>query len=263
MHNMADDNLLEQLGTANAGAAWTVFLRRYTPLILGVARQYQCDQQSLNDCYLFVCEKLIDDDFRRLRAWRHEDVRFASWLRAVVANLCVDWLRSVQGRRRPFRSMTDLTGPERLVYTHRFTFGASLRECHEAVAINYPELTELDVAAIIRRINRLLTPQQHWTLAHQRRMAASLDDAEIFREAEQTRDVHATPEEFAASEQQQERLRQALRQLTTQQQLLLKLRYQEGLSLKEVARLAGQENLQRARYQIQLALERLQALLSD
>jgi RNA polymerase sigma factor (sigma-70 family) len=263
MHDMADENLLEQLGTANAGAAWTAFLRRYTPLIVGVVRQYQRDAQSLNDCYLFICEKLIDDDFRRLRAWRNENVRFASWLRAVVANLCVDWHRSVQGRRRPFRSFADLTGPERLVCIHRFKFGASLRECHEAVVVAYPQLSELDVAAMIRRMNGLLSPQQHWMLANRRRAAVSLDDTEIRRQAEQTWDSQETPEELAVAGQQQERLHAALRQLTTSQQLLLKLRYQQGLSLKEVARLAGYENLQQARYQIRLALERLQTLLSD
>ena len=110
MQNLADERLLEQLGTASAGAAWTAFLNRYTPLILGIARQYAHDEQSQHDCYLFVCEKLVDNDFRRLRAWRRQDaLSFASWLRAVVANLCVDWYRSVHGRQRPFRSVADLS----------------------------------------------------------------------------------------------------------------------------------------------------------
>lgn len=264
MHEMADEKLLERLGTASAGAAWTAFLHRYSPLIMGVARQYEHDEQSLHDCYLFVCEKLVDDNFRRLRAWRrHENLNFTGWLRAVVANLCVDWYRSVLGRQRPFSSIADLTGPERLIYTHRFELGASRRECHEAVVIAYPQLTELDVALIIRRLNRLLTPKQHWALANRRRRAVSLDDAGIQREAEATGDARETPEEFALANQQLTRLQAALRQLSTQQQLLLKLRYQQGLSLKEVARLTGHDDLQQARYQIQLALKRLQALLSD
>jgi len=264
MQEMADENLLEQLGTASAGTAWKVFLHRYTPLIMSVARQYRRDQQSVHDCYLFVCEKLIDDDFRRLRAWRRrENLRFTSWLRAVVANLCVDWYRSVQGRQRSVSAISQLPEQERLVYTHRFEFGASLRECHEAVAITYPQLSELDVAAIIRHINRVLTPQQHWMLASRPRLAKSLDDVETRREAELTWDEQETPEQLASSSQQQARLRAAFRQLPTGQRLLLKLRYQQGLSLKEVARLTGHENLQQARYQIRLALERLQALLSD
>jgi len=264
MHDMADENLLKQLGTAAAGAAWTVFLRRYTPLILGVARQYQRDEQSIQDCYLFVCEKLIDEDFRRLRAWRRRDnLQFTTWLRAVVANLCVDWHRSTQGRQRPVSSIADLPGPERLVYMHRYELGASVHECHEAVAARYPQLTVLDVAAIIRRINQLLTPQQHWMLSTRRRLAVSLDDAGIRSQAELTLDAQQTPEELAESEQMKKRLRSALRHLPARQRLLLKLRYQQGLSLKEVARLAGHRDLQQVRYQVRLALERLQALLSD
>jgi len=264
MHDMADDNLLEQLGTASAGAAWTAFLHRYTPLIMGVARQYRHNGQSLHDCYLFVCEKLVDDDFRRLRAWRrHGNLNFTSWLRAVVANLCVDWYRRTHGRQRPFSTVADLTGPDRLVYTQRFELGASFRECHEAVAVAYPQLTELDVALIIRRINRLLTPQQHWALANRQRQAVSLDEPEILHATELAQEAWDTPEELAAAAQQKRRLQAALRQLPTRQRLLLKLRYQQGLSLKEVARLTGHVDLQQARYQIRLALERLQGLLSD
>lgn len=264
MRDMADENLLEQLGTASAGAAWAAFLRRHSPLVMGVARQHQRDEQPLHDCYLYVCEKLVDEDFRRLRAWRpREGLQFTSWLRAVVANLCVDWYRGVQGRQRPFSSVTHLPGLDRLVYTHRFELDESLHECHEAVAMAYPHLTELDVAAIIRRLNCLLTPQQHWRLANRRRQAVTLEDAESWHEAALTTDAQATPEECAAADQQQLRLASAMRQLPGHQQLLLKLRYQQGLSLKEVARLTGHEDLQQARYQIRLALERLQALLSN
>lgn len=264
MRDMADENLLEQLGTASAGAAWAAFLEHYTPLIAGVVRQYLRDEQSLHDCYLYVCEKLIDNDFRRLRAWRQrEGLQFTSWLRAVVANLSVDWYRGVQGRQRPFSSIANLPAPDRLVYTHRFELGERLHECHEAVAVAYPHLTELDVAAIIRRINCLLTPQQHWGLANWQRQTVTLEDAESWHEAALTTDAQTTPEECAAADQQRLRLGAAMRHLTEREQLLLKLRYQQGLSLREVARLAGYDELQQVRYQIKLALKQLRAQLSN
>jgi len=264
MRDMADEELLEQLGTASAGEAWTAFLNRHTALILGVARQYQHDGQGLHDCYLFVCEKLVDDGFRRLRAWRQQEhILFTSWLRSVVAHLCVDWYRSVQGRHRPFRSIAVLDGPERLVYSCRFESGASLRECHAAVATAYPQLTELDVAAMIRKINQLLSGQQHCSLATRRRRALSLSEAEIRREAERAGEAQVSPEALAESGQQQARLHAALQVLTPRQRLLLKLRYQQGLPLREVARLTGLADLQQARYQIRLALARLQVLLAD
>jgi RNA polymerase sigma factor (sigma-70 family) len=256
-------HLLHQLGTRSAGDAWSAFLKRYTPLIISVAQQYRRSDQDLHDCYLYICERLIDDRFRRLRSWRRKEmVRFDSWLRAIVANLCIDWHRSVHGRRRPFQSIAELPERERLVYTHRFEYGASFSETIEAVSVSYPELTELEVASMIREINRLLTPQQHWALSARRRASVSVDDREIRHELS----LHHgsdTPEDHADKDQQRSQVQAALKRLPPGQRVLLKLRYQENLSLKEVARLAGLDDAYKARYQIQLALEALQRLLSD
>jgi len=256
--------MLRKLGTASAGEAWKAFLQKYSSLIIKIARQYQHDEQGLHDCYLFVCEKLVDDGFRRLRTWkRKENVRFASWLRAVVANLCIDWYRSEFGRHRPFSSLSDLSELERLVYTHRFEIGASFRESYEAVAITYPDLTELEFAAIIRRVNSVLTPQQHWVIAARRRVSLSFDDVEVRQETSLTQESFGSPEDLATGDQEKVRIDMALQQLTIQQRVLIKLRYQQELPLKEVARLVGLDDPSKARYQIRLALERLSHLLTD
>jgi RNA polymerase sigma factor (sigma-70 family) len=264
MQDWPDEELLRQLGGAAAGEAWAAFLQKFTPLIIRVARQYQHDEQSLHDCYLFVCEKLFDDGFRRLRAWRQKDnVRFASWLRAVVANLCVDWHRSENGRSRPFRTIAELPELERAVYMHRFEFGAGFKECFEAVSVNYPQVTELEVAAIIRQLNRLLTPQQHWAIVTRRRSVVSIDDRAVRREVESGGGESETPEAHVTHDQEQRRLHRAMLQLPPQQRLLLRLRYRQGLTLKDVARLTGFDDPFKARYQIQLALDRLRDLLQD
>lgn len=264
MRDGSTEHLLHQLGTPMAGEAWAQFLRNHTPTIVSVARQYQRDKQHLHDCYLYVCEKLVDNEFRRLRAWeRKKNVRFSSWLRAVVANLCVDWHRSEFGRRRPFRSIEELPELDRLAYTHRFEYGANFRECYEAVAIRHPQVTELELAAIIRRINRILTPQQQWAIATRRRVAMSFEDAEVRREASLAHSEGGTPEDHTVGDEEQARLRVAMQRLTTQQRLLLKLRYQQGMSLKQVARLSGFDDPFKARYQIEKALEQLRLLLVE
>jgi RNA polymerase sigma factor (sigma-70 family) len=263
MRDGSHEQLLHQLGTPSAGEAWRAFLRQYTPLIVSVARQYARDRQGLHDCYLYVCEKLVDDGFRRLRAWRRkENVRFSSWLRAVVANLGVDWHRSEYGRQRPFQSIAELPEMERLVYTHRFEFGASFSECFEAVSIRFPAVTELELAATIREISRLLTPQQHWALSTRRQASVSVDDRQVRREVS-LQQPPETPEQHTQEQQEQTRVEAALRNLPTSQRVLLKLRYQQGLPLKEVARLAGLADAFQARYQIRLALDALQRLLSN
>lgn len=260
----SNDQLLQRLATPAAGEAWKLFLRRHTSLIVSVARQYHHDEQRLRDCYLFVCEKLCDDGFRRLRAYSPVGgAQFATWLRAVVGRLCVDWLRSEFGRQRRFRAIAELPELEQQVYAHRFEQGLSIPACYEAISAKFPQVTEVQLASVIRHLNRQLTPRQHWLLATRNRTALSIDEPEVRREASLARGGDDDPESRAAAEQQQARLEAALEQLDSQQRLLVKLRYQQGLTLQEVARLAGLKDPFHARYLVQQALLRLQSLLRD
>lgn len=257
------ENLLQRLATPAAGEAWKLFLRRYTPLIVSVTRQYHHDEQRLRDCYLFVCERLCDDGFRRLRAYRPaEGAQFATWLRAVVGRLCVDWLRREFGRQRRFRVIAGLTELEQQVYALRFEQGLSIPACYQALSARFPEVTEGQLAAVVRRISDTLTSRQRWLLATRSKPMLSLEEPEVHREAALAVDGD-DPERRACDEEQHARLEGALQQLEPQQRLLLKLRYQQGRTLQEVARLAGLQDPFRARYLVQKALQRLQSLLRE
>ena len=263
LETWSNDQLLQRLATPAAGEAWKQFLRRHTPLIVSVTRQYHHDEQRLRDCYLFVCERLCDDGFRRLRAYRQaEGAQFATWLRAVVGHLCVDWLRSEHGRQRPLRAITGLPELERQVYALRFEQGLTIPACYQALSAHFPEVTEVQLAAVVRRISAALTPRQRWLLATRNKPVLSLEEPEVRREAELAVDGN-DPERCAADEEQQARLEAALQELEPRQRLLLKLRYQEGRTLQEVARLAGLQNPFRVRYLVQQALQRLQSLLHE
>ena len=72
----------------------------------------------------------------------------------------------------------------------------------------------------------------------------------------------AGPEEVAQDEQQQERLAAALAQLPPAQRLLLRLRYEQELTLAEVARLTGLHDPFRANRQIQAALAAVAAIMN-
>jgi RNA polymerase sigma factor (sigma-70 family) len=257
------EKLLQGLATPAAGEAWKLFLRLHTPLIISVTRQYAHDEQRLRDCYLFVCERLCDDSFRRLRAYRPvAGVQFATWLRAVVGRLSVDWLRSEYGRQRPFRAIVGLPDLEQQVYALRFERGLSIPACYQALTARFPEVTEVQLAAVVRRISGMLTSRQRWLLATRNTPVFSLEEPEVSREAALAVDSD-DPERRACEEEQHARLEGALQQLEPQQRLLLKLRYQQGRTLEEVARLAGLQDAFRARCVVQQALQRLQSLLRE
>jgi RNA polymerase sigma factor (sigma-70 family) len=262
MNNKQVNDLLEELSSARASPAWTQFLQVFSSTIVAVVRQYEHAEQGLEDGFLFVCEKLSDNQFRRLTAWKEQEgVAFAGWLRAVVSRLCVDWYRKQHGRPRPFRSIAKLSELEKQVYHCRFQQGMSIQSCQAELSARYTELTEIRLAGIIRKLNVMLTPRQHWLLSVRQSATMSLESIRSDHSSPPALINEETPAAFAASEETSARLETALTELTDEQQLLLKLRYRHGLALKEVARLVGLDDLFKARYQIRLALDRLAHLL--
>ncbi len=265
---MSDDtvtDLLERLSSGRVDAAWSEFLARYSPLIKRLIRRHYADDDHATECFIHVCGALSDDGFRRLRSFRPDGpARFKTWLMAVVANLCVDWRRKEQGRVRAPQCVSRLPELEQQVYRCIFVHRMSRAHCLEALASRFPELTEVTVAEINARLFALLTPQQRWQMSLRpsapKQVAASAgseDDDPTWQLATSG----PGPDDLAAELQQQRRLQDALSKLPAEQRLLLRLRYEQALSLAEVARLTGQPDPFRANRQIQAALGTLADLM--
>lgn len=117
--------LLEQTDPDSRERAWSVFLDRYSDLILRAARSFGGDYDAAMDRYEHALDGLRRDDFRRLRAYAvRARSGFESWLVVVVRRMCLDHARARYGRdrhgeareteeRRTLRRrLVDLTGVE-------------------------------------------------------------------------------------------------------------------------------------------------------
>jgi RNA polymerase sigma factor (sigma-70 family) len=260
MSEPAIHDLLERLASGQADGAWTEFLHQFSPLIMQVVRRYETDQERASDCYLYACGALSDDAFQRLRRFQPDgSARFATWLSAVVSNLCIDWTRKQRGRPRLSLAIAGLPELEQLVYRHMFVRGLSRDECLNALQTRFPELTGQRLSEINSRLFALLTPQQRWQLStrraatHPLRYNVPTDDDEPAVDVE---DPGPTPDEIAGSDQARASLRAALARLPPQ------LRYQHDLTLSEVARLMRLGNPVGAHRQIQAALKALTKLMN-
>lgn len=265
---MGDDSvtrLVERLSSSAAGEAWAEFLQEYTPLIRHVVRHHEHDLEQAEESFHYVCNALSDDGFRRLRNFRPEGpARFRTWLIAVVANLCRDWRRRQRGRVRPFRALAQLPELDQQVYRLMFVQGNSRAACLTELAPRFPGLTDAAVAEISARLFGLLTPQQRWQLSARPHAPVRTTSRSGNGEGDPLERVQAAgpgPEEEAAALQQRQQLKGALDRLTPEQRLLLRLRYEQGLTLAEVARLTRQPDPFRANRQIQAALEALDRLM--
>ena len=250
--------LLARLRSRGRSEAWQEFLAIYSPLIMHIVGQYEHHRDSRDDCYLFICEKLSAKDFSRLLSYSPEGpASFRSWLNVVIVNLCIDWSRHRQGRLRPYKSIRKLSLFDQLVFKYRFQQRVGLQTCLVSMQAEFPDLTEFQLAGAVTRINKALTPKQQWLLSTRHAQTVSLDGLKIGSEICEPVESGHDPEQATARGQQHDKLQQALVKLTPHHRLLIKLRYQQDLSLREVARLTRLGDPFRARRHIQTALAEL------
>lgn len=261
--------LLQGMSSPKMDAAWREFLSRYSSLIMHAVRHHEHDTDRAAECFLHVCSALGEDRCRRLRSFRPDGpASFRTWLLAVVSNLCVDLRRREQGRRRPFRSIARLPELEQQVYQCIFVRGLSRAQCLEALIPSFPELTASMVGEINARLFGLLTPQQRWRLSL-RPSFGSLSlrgmpvDPDELNTASREPDPRPGPDALATDEQDRERLRDAMQRLPADQRLLLRMRYEQELTLAEIARLTGQPDPYRVNRRIQGALAMLAELVGE
>jgi len=258
-------DILDQLSSDHPDRGWKTFLDAYSDLIYNVVLRYERNDLRAEDCYLHVCAKLSDKGFTRLLRFQlNGTAEFHTWLTVATANLCIDWCRSEYGRLRPFRAVRDLPEIEQVVFRYRFEHGMTLYECLHALQVQFPDQTEKQLSQANARLNATLTSEQHWRLNARKRHTFSLDELASGQgqSGADSQDPNPGPEVLVELDQERDRLEQAMNRLTPKQQLILRLRYQHNLKLKEVARLARLGDLHRARRQIQDALDALHDLLA-
>ncbi len=259
---MPDESIQEflvGLSSRRPDCAWDKFLNDYSPLILHIARRYENDDDRVMNCYVFVCEKLSDNHFRRLLKFKPEGpAKFRTWLTTVVGNLCIDWRRKQYGRQRPFRAIAKLPELEQLVFHHLYKVGLTRLECLRALPSQYSNITGQQIAEINSRIHSLLSSRQRWRLAAGIREIGSLDES-VTNDRTSPQDVEPRLQidALVQAEQDREKLEKAMINLSPNERLLLRLRYLHDLTLDEVASVMKLNDTNQAHRQIEAAAAKL------
>jgi RNA polymerase sigma factor (sigma-70 family) len=258
--------LFEALRSQNPKEGWVEFLNVYSPVLYQTARASTSNEEDASDCYLHICEQLAKQNFRRLLMFKPEGkASFTTWLRVVARNLCFDWHRKQHGRPRPFRALQDLSPLELEVYHHRVLGRSSVEETLARLEPCFPAVTMAQVANIEENLQRSLTPRQHWILSS-RKSASSLPVG-LLGEDEQIAAIDAVdprPNQEAQmiEKNQWGKLKKAIRSLPAEEALLLYLRFEQDLSLEEIARLSGLGDAQRVHRRLGLVLKKLRCGIS-
>lgn len=260
----SDTQFLADLATARCETAWQTFLRSHSSLILRVVRHHAADESRVMDIYLFVCEKLSESRFRRLRKFEtNGPASFSTWLTAVIRNLCIDWHRSVHGRRRSPAILSQLSDIERFVFTQMYEGGKTKIECLNSLPEEFGPVSDADLDAMSARIHRLLTPVRRWKLATRNPTVVPLDDRSSRATIPAIGSEAENPQNRALAAEEAVRLEQAIAGLDVDERLAIRLRYQEDLTLDQIAQVLGLSSRYRVRLLINTALGRIRRSLVD
>ena len=242
--------ILRALKSDSPAQAWAAFLEGYSPVILQVVTLFESNSDAVADCFLFVCEQLSKNRFRRLLQFRLDGAAtFTTWLRLVIRRLCIDWHRKEFGRSRIFESIGRLSDIDQAVFRTVYEDGIHLDGALPALRARLPNLTPAELQESCERIQRSLSPRQQWLIAIRKPKHSSLDAIladDGMSLHDQIRDPAPDPEAVAASEEQRAALDWALGGLTAAERVLIRLRYEQELTLEQVARLAGLPDAQTA-----------------
>jgi len=251
-------DILHRLSSVDAGPAWVEFLDRYSPLIMKTAYQFEYTQERSSECFLYVCEHLNDDGFRRLLKFNTAGkVKFRTWLGTVVFNLCVDWHRREFGRVTLLPVISALPAFDRAVYRLVIEQGMDKETSFQTLRADFPDLTRELIESSVIRVFSLLTPRQRWQVTVRNRRRQQVRAGSFQGQVESLPDPGTGPEAQVQKQQDLDTLQEAMACLPARQRLLLRLRFQEGLSLKKIAELTQLGDTNRAWRHVQAALKTL------
>jgi RNA polymerase sigma factor (sigma-70 family) len=253
--------LFDELRGQGSETAWSAFLQAYSEIIYGVIHSIAHNPDHAGDCFLFVCQKLSDRNFRRLCAFTPNGrARFTTWLRAVVRNLSLDWYRAEFGRRRAFRSLQSLEALDQEIFRAVFQRRLSVYETWQELSSSGIAVSIVEVEKRANTIRRMFSSRQLWLLSTSRQTDPT---SYVVEEAasEEIVDSAPDPEAIAVLRQTHQKLSSLIQELSEGDRLVLRLRFDEELGLREISVLLGLKDAQTADRRIREAIARLRRRL--
>ncbi|NNE07864.1 MAG: sigma-70 family RNA polymerase sigma factor [Gemmatimonadetes bacterium] len=219
-------------------------MREHTDTVMRTIEFQIRDGDDRMDAYLFVMEKLSEENCRRLRAFAPENqtvkCTFATWLKLITRNLVIDWIRSQQGRRRMPREIAALPPVARAVF--RSIYWQNMTHAEAVEEVNARENVNLQVSEVqdhIATIEERLSDTYRKSLATfwmaRRSPMVALDDL-ISVKSER---AWSSPESWLRRAEIRDGFRTAIAQLGDDDRRLAILRFEKDLTAREIAEEIG------------------------
>jgi DNA-directed RNA polymerase specialized sigma24 family protein len=225
---MGEDRILARLfsGSTDTESAWREFLTSYSNLFLKIIWQFEHDRDEVMEKYLYVCSKLSANNFAVLKRYREQSgdnpPRLEHWLAVVVRNMCVDAHRSAHGRPRLPKAMHRLSDFDRTVFKMFYWMGLTVEEISHRVGSGLNGTME-SVNRSLARIERVLT-----------RLPEPGKPDPVFIPFDESTISGRDEDDGTETD---ELLQRCLTMLPDQERLVVRLRFWEDMTAKQIARL--------------------------
>ena len=201
-------------------------LGRIQRVIAFVAARHRLDPMEREDFGSYATFKFIEDDYRRIRQFRG-DSRLETYLNVVVQRLFLDFRAEQWGKWRPSARARALGKPavlvERLLYRDGLFRNEILQTLGQHGVHLEPDVFERLVQEIPYRPRRHRVGGESLAVASEAVEGGELSEGERSMTAQRVEAV----------------LRSALCELTAEDRVILKLRFLDGCTIKEVAAALG------------------------
>lgn len=242
-----EGNALSQWLERDPRSAWDALVEGYSGLILGVLARYTRDPDQRMDAYLYVLEELQAQDFRRLRHFGHSPsahpCSFETWLKLVVRNLYFDWFRHLHGRKSLPKEIQKLPALDQRVFKLVHWEGYSAQEAFEVLRGQENGLAFATFIQKLAHVEQLLSPINRAKIRRdieRARGPISLDAEDTGPPIEAKAESKVrTPEDEALLQERRKALWKLVEVLAAEDRLILRLRFFEGLTAKQIARAIG------------------------
>jgi DNA-directed RNA polymerase specialized sigma24 family protein len=258
------DQALHGLLRDDVERGWRAFVDQHTPVLLGLIRRAGVvDRDEALDVYVRVCRHLAEGDCERLR--RHDPAQgsLRAWLAVVVRHVIADWVRSRAGRRRLFAAVRALPEREQRVFELYYWEERTPSEIVELLRAREGQPISLaDVLEALDRVYESLSQRQLGELVSlgvRARAPEALETADglAIHEPPDTRD---DPERALRRKEAERTFGEALGRLTPEEAAIVRLKFVQGLTHREIQRALHLDRLSDDR--VKGILARLRALLT-
>lgn len=195
--------------------AWQLFTHKYSDLVFSCLQRLGFDYDEAMDRFVYVFEKLYEQDYRRMKSIRHAGTHgdITPWLVQVVERFSISWLRSIEGRKRMLKPITKLPQHDQRVFELYFWKGCYPSLIAEQLQAHGHNTTLAEVLDSLDRIFSVLTEKKRWRLFSnllKRSRTTPIDGEESRQEVV---DSSLNPQDRILEKEAAHRLQQAIREL--------------------------------------------------